>query len=142
MLQSVGSQRVGHDSAAEHGSPSSMEWKSKSKVLARLCSGESLLQGSRRPVSCCVLTWCKGSLRVSFLNFVYLFIYIFWSHCTACGILVPRPGIGHSESLFLIPNSFKFINRHLKYETIKIIDKNIENLHDLGFGLWIMDFEF
>ena len=89
LLQSMGSQRVGHDSAAEHGSPSSMEWKSKSKVLARSCPGESLLQGSRWPVSCCVLTWCKRGLWVSFLNFVYLFIYIFWSHCTACGILVP-----------------------------------------------------
>ena len=28
-------------------------------------------------------------------SYIYIYILMFWLHCTACGILVPRPGIEH-----------------------------------------------
>lgn len=39
-----------------------------------------------------------------------------------------------------VDTKIRFINKHLKFET-QIVDINTENLHDLGFGLYIMNFE-
>ena len=35
----------------------------------------------------------KGSNRFLFFVYFILFIYLFWLHCAACGLSVPRPGI-------------------------------------------------
>ena len=44
-------------------------------------------------------------IRISFLFiFIYLFIYLFWPRHTACGILVPRPGIEPSAVKVQSPN--------------------------------------
>ena len=32
-------------------------------------------------------------LSLTFLNYIYSILFFFWPHRTACGILVPQPGI-------------------------------------------------